>query len=108
MRRRCVCVLALLCMFYSRAACACVCVACLLVDPAGCVACRGEDDEQIQYVMLQAEQGNVNSMISLGSLLYYGTRGVARNQRAAYRWCEPCPLFVFMHVHGVFAARAWV
>jgi hypothetical protein len=47
---------------------------------------RGEDDEVIQFQMQQASQGNEAAMIAMGSLLYYGARGMQRNQAEAYRW----------------------
>ena len=61
------------------------------VITAGCVlgwrcSCSGEDDEQIQYQRQQAGLGDEVAMIAMGSLLYYGARGLARNQQEAYRW----------------------
>jgi hypothetical protein len=52
-----------------------------------CVRCSGEDDELIQLQRFNAEKGDINSMINMGDLLYFGARGLARNQQEAYFWC---------------------
>jgi len=40
----------------------------------------GSDDEQIQLLTVQAEEGHVPSMLSLGEMYYYGARGLPRDQ----------------------------
>jgi hypothetical protein len=39
---------------------------------------RGEDDEQLQYQMMRAENGNVPAMLSMGDNYYWGARGLER------------------------------
>jgi TPR repeat protein len=53
---------------------------CPLVD-------RGESDELIQMQRLQGERGDVNSMLAMGDLLYFGARGLQRDQAEAFMWC---------------------
>jgi len=48
----------------------------------------GGDDERIAYQLLLAEQGNVPAMVNMGDLYYYGARGLARDQAAAFRWFD--------------------
>ena len=45
---------------------------------------RGEDDELIQYHMMQAEAGDVEAMTNLGDLYYYGARGMPRDHAASF------------------------
>ena len=47
---------------------------------------KGESDERIKLHILQAEQGNVQSMLALGDLYYYGGRGLPRDQTQALRY----------------------
>jgi TPR repeat protein len=46
----------------------------------------GESDQRIKLHRLQAEQGNVDSMLALGNLYYYGGRGLPRDQVQALRY----------------------
>ena len=45
---------------------------------------RGEDDELIQYHMMQAQQGDVEAMTNLGDLYYYGARGMPMDHAASF------------------------
>eukprot|EP00899_Mesostigma_viride_P001427 jgi/Mesvir1/11285/Mv01079-RA.1 len=45
---------------------------------------QGEADETIQYVQYMAEQGNVGSLRTMGSLHYWGARGLPRDHGQAY------------------------
>lgn len=49
---------------------------------------RGGEDERLVYQQLRAEEGDIASMIGLGSIYYYGARGMARDQVQAFRWFE--------------------
>ena len=40
----------------------------------------GDDDEQLQYLLMQADEGNVDAMVTVGELLYWGSRGFTRDQ----------------------------
>lgn len=40
---------------------------------------RGEDDELIQYHMMQAQTGDVAALTNIGDLYYYGARGMPRD-----------------------------
>lgn len=45
---------------------------------------RGEDDELIQYHMMQAQTGDVAALTNIGDLYYYGARGMPRDLGASY------------------------
>ena len=47
---------------------------------------RGDDDAAIQAQMLRAEAGDVDALVASGDLLYWGARGVARDQGRARRF----------------------
>uniref|UniRef100_A0A7S2WID4 Uncharacterized protein n=1 Tax=Mucochytrium quahogii TaxID=96639 RepID=A0A7S2WID4_9STRA len=49
---------------------------------------RGDEDEAIQYQMMKADQGDADAMVNMGSLYYYGARGLDRDQPRAYRYFE--------------------
>lgn len=38
----------------------------------------GKDDDVVQTYMVQASEGDVGSMLALGEMNYYGTRGIPR------------------------------
>ncbi|GMI03425.1 hypothetical protein TrVE_jg5909 [Triparma verrucosa] len=40
---------------------------------------QGEDDEELQYVIMMSEQGDVDAMNSYASMLYWGARGFDRD-----------------------------
>jgi TPR repeat protein len=40
---------------------------------------RGDEDEMLQYQQLQADNGEVASMVAMGDLLYWGARGFDRD-----------------------------
>jgi hypothetical protein len=43
----------------------------------------GKDDDVVQTYLVQASEGHVGSMLALGEMNYYGTRGIPR-----VRFCE--------------------
>ncbi len=45
---------------------------------------RGEDDELIQYHMMQAQTGDVAALTNIGDLYYYGARGMPRDLGASF------------------------
>ena len=46
---------------------------------------RGDEDELIQYRMHQADnEGNVDAMMEIGDLYYWGSRGIVRDQARAF------------------------
>eukprot|EP00958_Prasinococcus_capsulatus_P028744 scaffold7207_cov520-Prasinococcus_capsulatus_cf.AAC.16 len=47
---------------------------------------RGEDDETIQFILYTAERGNTNSLRTLGTLYYWGARGIARDLTVAAQY----------------------
>lgn len=49
---------------------------------------RGENDELIQYQQLRADQGDVESMVAMGDLYYWGARGVQRDHNRAFHYFE--------------------
>jgi TPR repeat protein len=49
---------------------------------------RGEDDEHIQYQLLRAEQDDAEAQLAMGGLLYWGARGLQRDQARAFRLFE--------------------
>ena len=40
----------------------------------------GDDDEVIQLQRVRAEEGDVNAMVNMGDLHYFGARGLPRDQ----------------------------
>ena len=49
---------------------------------------RGDDDKLIRYQEMRAEEGHVPSMMAMGDLLYYGARGLERNQGRALQYFQ--------------------
>ena len=49
---------------------------------------RGEDDELIQYHMMQADSGDVSALTNIGDLYYYGARGMPRDMGASFQHYE--------------------
>ena len=47
---------------------------------------RGDEDEKITFQRNRADAGHVPSMIAMGNLLYYGARGLQRDQGAAFQY----------------------
>lgn len=43
----------------------------------------GEEDDSLNYYRLTAQEGNVNSMVEMGRLSYYGSRGMPQDQSKA-------------------------
>jgi TPR repeat protein len=44
---------------------------------------RGDEDEMLQYQQMQADNGDVASMVAMGDLLYWGARGFERDHTRA-------------------------
>lgn len=49
---------------------------------------RGEDDEQIQYQMLRADQGDADAQLAMGDLYYWGAHGLPRDQARAFDYFQ--------------------
>jgi TPR repeat protein len=47
---------------------------------------RGDEDERIAYQRLRADRGDVDAMLAMAGLLYWGARGVPRDHAAAYAY----------------------
>ena len=41
---------------------------------------RGDEDERIRFQMMRADEGHLPSIVAMGDLFYYGSRGLARDQ----------------------------
>eukprot|EP00040_Diaphanoeca_grandis_P031622 m.189568 g.189568 ORF g.189568 m.189568 type:complete len:895 (+) comp32378_c1_seq2:157-2841(+) len=69
----------------------------------------GENNDQLEYVRLRAEQGYGEAQYDLGRTYYWGARGLARDFNVAFRWFRlaaaqqnPDALYTMgvMHRHG--------
>ncbi len=49
---------------------------------------RGDEDEVLQMLVLQAEQGHLESQVTLAELYYWGARGMERDQAAAAQYWD--------------------
>lgn len=46
----------------------------------------GESSDQFEWVNIQAQDGDDHAMVEMGTIYYWGLRGVARDFAAAFRW----------------------
>jgi len=53
---------------------------------------RGDEDEMIQYQMHQAQQGNVEAMLTLGQYYYWGSHGIERDQAQSFKYFKKAAL----------------
>ena len=65
---------------------------------------RGDDDAAIQAQMLRAEAGDVDALVASGDLLYWGARGVARDQDRARRFFGRAAESGHAHARCLYAA----
>ncbi|CAK8986645.1 ERAD-associated E3 ubiquitin-protein ligase component HRD3A (AtSel1A) (Protein EMS-MUTAGENIZED BRI1 SUPPRESSOR 5) [Durusdinium trenchii] len=49
---------------------------------------RGDEDAILQYQILQADRGDVQAMVAMAGLFYWGARGLERDQPRAFRYFE--------------------
>lgn len=65
---------------------------------------QGNDDEAIQLARVRAEEGDLNAMVNMGDLHYFGARGLPRDQPRALDYYNRAA--VARHTQGMCCAAA--